>query len=240
MENPKDIHLLYKKLGETPLECLSRFKKESPEYADIPMTYAGRLDPMTEGVLVALSGEKVKEKEKYLGLSKTYVFQILWGVGTDSQDLLGLVVESHKVHKVPSESEIRMVLEKSIGKFEQKYPHYSSKSIAARFKGKEVLEESHEVEVYNAKFISRKTVSNSDFLRYIVRNISLVTGAFRQKEILEKWKETLSKGAFDTWVIDTIRVEVSSGFYVRQFVSDLAEKLNTCATTFHIQRTQVG
>ena len=37
---------LYKKRGETPLECIYRFKMVNPEYADKPMTYAGRLDPL--------------------------------------------------------------------------------------------------------------------------------------------------------------------------------------------------
>ena len=62
----KKILTLYKKLGETPLECLNRFKKAHSEYEKIPMTYAGRLDPMAEGVLLVLAGDKAKKKRNIL------------------------------------------------------------------------------------------------------------------------------------------------------------------------------
>jgi tRNA U55 pseudouridine synthase TruB len=52
MEN---VLKLYKNVGETPLECLERFRVENSEYKDVPMTYAGRLDPMAEGVLIVLA-----------------------------------------------------------------------------------------------------------------------------------------------------------------------------------------
>src|SRR5690242_6674833 len=85
------IHALYKTLGETPLECIQRFKKENPEFEKVNMTYAGRLDPMAEGLLLVLSGELVKEKEKYLDLPKTYIVEVLWGVETDTLDILGIL-----------------------------------------------------------------------------------------------------------------------------------------------------
>ena len=51
MKKNSGLHLLYKNLGETPNKCIERFKKENPKYADVPMTYAGRLDPMAEGLI---------------------------------------------------------------------------------------------------------------------------------------------------------------------------------------------
>lgn len=81
---------LYKKVGETPLECLGRWVKQNPKYENMKMTYAGRLDPMAEGELLVLVGEECYEKEKYLGLDKEYEFDILFGFGTDTYDILGL------------------------------------------------------------------------------------------------------------------------------------------------------
>src|SRR3989338_8981283 len=81
---------LYKNLGETPLECLHRFKAEHSEYIDTKMTYLGRLDPMAEGLLLVLAGN-TKDKEKYLSLDKTYEFEVLWGFESDTYDILGLV-----------------------------------------------------------------------------------------------------------------------------------------------------
>ena len=88
--NNKDLHLLYKNLGETPHEAILRYKKDHPEHKDLTMTYAGRLDPMAEGVLLVLSGDLVFEKDKFLDLPKNYEFEILWGFETDTLDLLGL------------------------------------------------------------------------------------------------------------------------------------------------------
>ncbi len=245
MEKNSGLNLIYKDLGETPLEAIERFKKENIGYKDKPMTYAGRLDPMAEGLLLVLSGEEIKNKDKYQDLEKTYEFEILWGFETDSLDLLGIVVESKKF-KVESE-EIEKYLKNSIGKFVQKYPAYSSKTIkgkplfqwAREGRINEVEIPEHEVEIYEANFLESRTISKQELLRSIKEKISKVSGDFRQKEILSKWEEVL-KGYQIEFVVDKIQVRVSSGFYVRQFVTDLAKSLGTVATTFHIKRTKVG
>lgn len=72
--------LIYKHIGETPLEALERFRREQGIAADVPMTYAGRLDPMAEGLLLILLGEECKNKEKYLGLDKEYEVEVLFGI----------------------------------------------------------------------------------------------------------------------------------------------------------------
>jgi tRNA U55 pseudouridine synthase TruB len=85
---------IYKKLGETPLEALERTRTEHSIAADVPMTYAGRLDPLVEGQMIILIGEECKNKDAYTKLGKTYEFEILSGVSTDTYDLLGLVTDS--------------------------------------------------------------------------------------------------------------------------------------------------
>jgi tRNA U55 pseudouridine synthase TruB len=42
-----------KNVGETPLELLERLRRERPELAQETLSYAGRLDPMAEGVMLA-------------------------------------------------------------------------------------------------------------------------------------------------------------------------------------------
>jgi tRNA pseudouridine55 synthase len=83
---------IHKEIGETPLAALERFRSAHPEFRDLPMTYAGRLDPMAEGALIILVGEECKNKEKYLDLDKEYEVEVVFGVGTDTYDALGLVV----------------------------------------------------------------------------------------------------------------------------------------------------
>ncbi len=245
-DSTKDLHLVYKNLGETPLERLERFRVDHPEFKDSKMTYAGRLDPMAEGLLVLLTNDAVNAKENFINLSKTYEVEVLWGVGTDTLDVLGLVSETNT--KNPTEDEVKKYVLESIGKFSQKYPAYSSKPVegkplfvwAREGKLDEIKIPSHEVEVFDAKYISRKNILKQDLQREIQRRVSLVQGDFRQKEILEKWEEIMSKSLFDMFMVDKILLEVSGGFYVRQFVKDMAETLGTRALTFHIKRTKVG
>ena len=86
----KNRYVIWKKWGETPLEALERLRVHLGIAKDIPMTYAGRLDPAVEGLLVILVGDECKKKDNYTKLRKTYSAEILIGVATDSYDLLGI------------------------------------------------------------------------------------------------------------------------------------------------------
>lgn len=245
LEN-KEVHLLYKNLGETPNEVILRFKNENPDYKEVSMTYAGRLDPMAEGLLLVLSGDSVFEKDKYLDLPKTYEFEILWGFETDTLDILGVVNDFQD--KIVSEEEIKEYLERSKGKFEQIYPVYSSRPVngkslfqwAREGRISEIDIPKHEVELNEAEYVNRRTISKQDLLKDIEHKVGLVAGDFRQKEILEKWHEVLKESKSEDFVIDKIKVIVSSGFYIRQFVHDIAESFGTKTVTFHIKRTKIG
>ncbi len=111
MTSKQVVLKLYKNRGETPLECLERFRKNNPEYKDEKMTYAGRLDPLAKGVLLVLVGEECKNKEKYLCLDKEYEVDVLFGFATDTYDVLGIPLASrtdakksiHLDTKCPSE-----------------------------------------------------------------------------------------------------------------------------------------
>jgi tRNA pseudouridine(55) synthase len=246
MEIKSGVNLVYKNLGETPFETILRFKKENPVYADEPMTYAGRLDPMAEGLLILLSGEALSQKDEYLSLPKTYEFEVLWGFETDTLDVLGLAQSRNT--SLPEAEDIRKYLTQSVGKLEQKYPAYSSKRVqgkplfqwAREGKLQEIQIPSHEVEVLAADHKSRSTVSGGELLKDIEAKIRKVKGDFRQKEILEKWIELLEDKSENLFIIDKITVTVSSGFYVRQLVSDLGKNLGTPAVTFSIKRVKVG
>ncbi len=138
----KKIILINKKEGETPLEALENFRKENKEYRDsnkVRMTYAGRLDPMASGLLLILAGDKTKEKEKYLALDKEYEFEVLFGAATDTYDILGLIKHSDilkNVGMLGSLKDLEKVIKKEIkfftGKFIQKYPVYSSRTVGGR------------------------------------------------------------------------------------------------------------
>jgi len=249
----KKVIVLDKKEGQTPLDALNNFKRRNKEYLNIPMTYAGRLDPMASGVLIVLAGEEIKNKEKYLALDKSYNFSVLFGFSTDAYDILGKVTAfNYNVEKKYTSLqsfvlEIKKNLEYFKGKLKQKYPIYSSKTVNGRplfsyaRSGKDV--EIPERDIVIKKIVLEKVykIGASKLLLNIERRIKKVLGDFRQKEILNIWRKKLSGRKSDTFFyIANFKIECSSGTYVRQIANTLGEKVGVPALAFSIKRTKVG
>jgi tRNA pseudouridine55 synthase len=233
---------VYKKKGETPLQALDRLRIERPELKDETMSYAGRLDPLAEGLMLVLLGGANKEREKYLNLDKTYLAEILCGVSTDTHDLLGLVTEIKSTEI--SGDKFSGAIGSFLGKFSQRYPAYSSKTVGGvqlhelSRKGEVFDIPEHEVFLYKAKTISRKEVTSEEVLNNALSSVDLVFGDFRQEEIKKRWEEKLN-GKNMMFNLFEIELSVSSGFYVRQFAADLGEKLDIPALAYSIRRTKI-
>lgn len=242
---PKVI-VSFKEVGETPLQVIETVKREVPELERIPITYAGRLDPMAEGVLLLLVGEEVTEKEAYLKLDKEYTFEVLFGFATDSYDILGKVTDTED--GVLTEKLLKTAVQGLIGTQSQAYPPYSSKTV----KGKPLFEwarESrlheikfpvHQVTVHTFDFQGLETITASELKKEITKNIKKVSGDFRQEECLELWRAYIKTSKLPEFQIATFKVRCSSGTYIRSLVHDLSKRLGIPATTYHIQRTSVG
>ena len=234
---------IYKRRGETPLQALSRLRVEKSELVNETLSYAGRLDPLAEGLMLVLIGEENKNREKYLGLDKTYVAEILCGASTDTHDLLGLVTEVGL--KEITLEKFTESIDSFVGKFTQKYPAFSSKTVGGvqlhelSRKGEIVEIPEHEVSLYGAEIISHKKITGKDVLENALFLADLVLGDFRQKEIKERWEMSLNSGEIDFNLFE-VELKVSSGFYVRQFAHDLGKKLGVPALAYSIKRTKVG
>lgn len=245
----KKIIIVNKKEGQTPLQALELFRAQNQAYADLPMTYAGRLDPMASGVLVLLAGEKTKEKEKYLALEKEYEFEVLFGFATDTYDILGKVTNlSHSVDKLLDVKLKQLILENLkyfTGKFVQKYPMYSSKTVDGKplftyaRGGREVEAPEREVYVKSLQFIKMRKITHQKLLVNIEKRIAKVEGDFRQKEILKIWQKKLNSG-HSVSTIASFKIKCSSGTYVRSIANALGGKLKIPALAYSIKRTRVG
>lgn len=242
----KEVLNLYKKIGETPLQTLNRFVASYPEYRGVKMTYAGRLDPMAEGVLIVLSGSANKDRVKYTGLDKDYEFDFILGVDTDTHDLLGKVVGEVRPVKI-GEAEVRETLSRYRGEFEQYYPAYSSKVVAGiqlfdyarRGKITSIILPKHKVRVDSIELVGSRSVSRDEWWQEIRSTIDSVEGDFRQEEIISIWEKTIPSLP-NKLTIYRARVSCGSGFYVRQLVADIGRDLSTGAVTARILRTRVG
>lgn len=235
---------LYKKLGETPLECILRYKADTGETR--VMTYAGRLDPVAEGGLLCLIGDECKSKAKYLTLNKKYTFEILVGFSTDTHDLLGLTEVTPLVNLGEVDSKLLHSLQSFIGKQPQVYPAYSSKTVngvqlhtlARADKLGDIDLPSREVEIFELKLCDTRSIYGKELLNNILNKIDLVKGDFRQKQIKEKWKSVLNESI--SYEICKIEMHCSSGTYVRALIRDLSKKIGIPMCAYSIKRTAVG
>lgn len=240
---------IYKNKGETPLECIKRFKKDNPEYKDEKMTYAGRLDPLAEGLLLVLVGEECKNKEKYLVLDKEYELDILLGFSTDTYDILGKVTEVfNKTFVIPVKTDIQNIMNSFVGKFFQKYPLYSSKTLNGKhlfeyakegsLDSEEIPEK--EVEIKKIEILDYKKIEKTDFERKIEDSILSVSGDFRQDDILKSWKESLVASSLDEYGIISIKVVCTSGTYMRSLANSFGLKIKIPSLAFRIKRNKIG
>ena len=247
------IYNLYKQRGETPLECIQRFAKATPELKRQKMTYLGRLDPLAEGVLLMASGEDVKRKEEFLKLDKEYDFVALFGFATDTYDILGKIMRVEKLSEL-SENEVRKVAMIYEGEREQKYPEYSSKVISFRksfssesprislLRSARLSSEnsfSKKITIYKLQFHKLDTLNSKELFGRLLMDISKVKGDFRQTQILSLWKEMLL-GSKRSYFLGHFSASVSSGTYIRDLVNNIGKTLGCGATTLSIKRNKVG
>jgi tRNA pseudouridine55 synthase len=238
---------IYKPQGMTPLQALDAVRRQYPEYRDMKMTYAGRLDPMAEGVLVVLVGDAVHRKEEYLGLDKVYEADIVFGIGTDTHDLLGMpeLCGGQTVSDERREAEIRNMR----GIFEYPFPKYSSKPVngkplfqwAREGKLDEIEIPKREMCVYDIEILDRYGIEPDAIRETAKAMISNIKGDFRQVEILRQWDAVL-RGPINRTVYPAVRVRIhcASGTYIRTLVYELGKRLGTDAVLMRLVRTRVG
>lgn len=243
----KFIIPFYKNIGETPLDVVEHFKKNNIEYRQVPMTYAGRLDPLAEGLLILLAGEECIKKDEYTSLSKEYELTILFGFSTDTYDLLGKVTGESK-DKITIPDDFSEILKKFTGKITQKYPPYSSRTTqgkplwqwAREGKLDKVEIPTHQVIVHSIDVGKFSEITGKELLNKIKKVVQLVSGDFRQEEILKIWEEELVGKEDNIFPILKIVVNAGSGTYMRVLANDIGEMLDVTALAYHIKRTKIG
>lgn len=238
---------IWKPVGLTPLEAISKFKELNEIYSKEKISYAGRLDPMAEGILILLIGDENKKREKYLELDKTYESEIVFGVSTDSYDSLGKIVDQDIARK-PTETEIKEVLNSFIGERIQDYPPYSSKTVkgkplfwwARNNKLNEIIIPKRKIEIYSMSLMDFNKISGKESAIKIIEKIRKVEGDFRQDDIIEGWKKFTEENKSNIFLKIKINVECSSGTYIRSIASELGKILEVPAFAYSIKRVKIG
>ncbi len=246
----KNVISLYKPVGFTPLQIITILRKQYPEYAQTTLGYAGRLDPMADGLLLVLVGEENKERKKYEDLPKEYACDVLFGIATDTYDILGKITQQTLIHTDITES-IQELLPTFLGKQTQPYPPYSSQPVkgkplyywARNNKLSDIEIPTKNIEIYTITLLSQKEISTNELHAYISNRIPKVRGDFRQEEILAIWDNVFKQNTQhtqQTFPVFRFTISCSSGTYIRSFAHNLGQKLQTGALALSITRTKVG
>lgn len=247
---------LSKKVGETPLQCIEAYRSEHPEYAQVPLAYAGRLDPMAEGLLLVLIGDECKQQERYHNLEKEYVVEILFDTSSDSGDVLGRLTD-HSPTSI-DESMLRSTLKTLRGAITLPYPHFSSKTVQGKplflwtLEGRlddidipsktswiHYLELEQLMEVA-ADTVVREALRKINALPEVTEPTKTLGEDFRRGDIRHDWQTWKARHAGETCTIARIRCIASSGTYMRSLAEEIGAKLGRKALAYSIRRTVIG
>ena len=249
--------ILQKKVGQTPLECIEKWRSTQTNLENVSLAYAGRLDPMASGSLLVLIGEECKKQSNYHHLDKEYEFSVLFGISSDSGDVLGIITESGP--KTISKEEIDKVTPTLLGSIEFPYPVFSSKTVLGKplhtwaMEGRlhEITIPTKQSEIYQLNCIDIKQLSREDITKASLDKIELIPPVtdmrkalgndFRRNEIRPLWNKFLNiNEKTDKFTIATFKCICSSGTYMRTLAEIIAKNLNTTGLAFSIHRTKLG
>jgi tRNA pseudouridine(55) synthase len=247
---------LEKAVGQTPLECLTRWRASQPALEKLPMSYAGRLDPMASGALLILIGDECKRQKRYHNLDKEYVVEIIFDITSDSGDVLGIVTAD-----TPSGPTVAWheVLRDYQGPITLPYPRFSAKTIGGvplhtlALSGQLKLNELpiKTSRLYATTLLSTSLIRRDELVaraRAMINSLPTVTAAskaagrdFRRADVLQSWHELANTGSpADHFTVITLRCICSSGTYMRSLAADIGEKIGKKAMALSIHRTKIG
>ena len=217
-----------KEIGQTMNQIIDIIKKE---HQPNKITYAGRLDPLAYGLVIILTDDDIQKRDEYTNKTKTYQFNMIKGIQTDTYDILGLINNVH--HDIYFDKIVK-------GKQLMEYPPYSSVPIKEHKKPywyctknnlPVINRPTKEIDLIDFKILDYNMIKKNTLINLITDRINQITiegNTFRQTEILDKWTTSLDMNTINninTYEIYKMEIQVSSGGYVRHF----ANLLGGCA-----------
>lgn len=248
--------IVEKRVGETPLQALENFRKTEKSFAGLPMTYAGRLDPMASGKLLILIGEECKKRKKYDGLDKEYEVEILFGIKTDSGDVLGKILSTKPGFFTHTLEDVVTTAETFLGKRDVPYPKFSSRPVDGKPMFQHaILDNLENIEIPISKLhikrievLGLRKISFGELKKDAINKIntlqlgdldSRVGSGFRKNEILEDWNK-LEIDDSQEFQLAKLNVVSASGGYMRTLAEMISEKLGGTGLAYSINRTKIG
>ncbi len=180
---------------------------------------------MATGCLVIGIGTATKEMQQFLKCTKEYVAEGVFGAATDTYDVEGRVVKLAPLHDV-SQQQLNDVVQKYKGEGTQIPPMYS----ALRIDGIRLYE------------YARNGMPLPDGRKVEARPIVVNDVELLDFESPPENSETQLDSAAKEFRGPTFKVRIDSGggFYVRSFIHDVGEDVNSAAFMTSLCRTRQG
>lgn len=229
----------------------------------VKICYAGRLDPLAQGVMLILTDHDVKNMSENLLHNKTYTFDIILGIDTSSCDIAGTVI--HDTNFDDSDINIDYINNKLIefiaSYSHQSYPPISSFVVKHDIYGRKPLWwyaknnidvpiPNKNVTIHNYKIYTTSKINSIEFYNNAIQRLQTITNTKTIEELeiisfIDYYTNTLhslveSKNTKDMYKIKiSMELTVSTGFYIRQFCNDFGKFINIPGIAFDITRTHV-
>lgn len=177
---------------EKGISSYKKIREIQKKYNYSKIGHAGTLDPMAEGLVIAMSDNATKLSDMLMKKDKIYQVEMCLYYQTDTLDLEGNIVYIDKEKKIYKEKEIIDAISSFIGTSMQKPPMYSAvklnglKMYELARKNIEVDIPDRQVNIYyinNIKITGDKIsfetkVSSGTYIRSLVRDIGLKLGTY--------------------------------------------------------------
>jgi tRNA U55 pseudouridine synthase TruB len=233
----------YKPVGITCGQLIKKYKNKR-------IAYVGRLDPMAHGLINILTDDDVSLMEIYMRKNKTYKFKFIMSVNTDTDDILGIHSLDDK-QKYIQLIDIINYINNFPDKYKQKYHIFSS--YKPNKKNKDNKRKAlwwwtvngytidnipeRDVKIYKKKIVNIEKKTGIDIkYEFFDKLCRIEDDKFRKGETLKQWSEYEFDDFYDVF---TCEFSVSSGFYIRQFVKDMSDKLKVKLIVIDIERTSI-
>jgi len=238
------IVTVHKPPGWTPLEAMEALRARTPALTGEPMVYAGRLDPMAEGLLLVLTGDDRYALPAHLGHDKDYDATFLFGLSSDTFDALGRLTPVAPV--APDASACVAAVSGLVGAHDLPLPAWSAYKVQGRplhawaHEGRlhEIVLPVRRMQVTAVGQVSGAPVRIDALLDDVLARIDRVRGQFRQDHARADWLERAA--ADPPLVVVRANLTVTSGTFVRALSHSLGARLGCGGLLLSLRRTRIG
>ena len=205
-----------KPVGPTSHDVVARIRRVLDERR---IGHTGTLDPAASGVLPLVVGRATRLARFLSAVDKTYEAVVRLGFSTDTYDAQGQLTQRAYEGPLPSPEDIDHALDAFRGTFDQRPPAYSAKKIGGTRSYRLARRAAHPRSAARPHAGDPEPPTLPQSIAVTVKRV----------EILEVAADMVR-----------LRVDCSSGFYMRSLAHDLGQALGIGASLWALRRTRSG